>query len=578
MSYLPGGFSVVGPDNVASPVEARVTEPSDPGHSGDGARQAALAFAYHELGYSDLWGETNLNHDTAMTYTAFWACVRAIVQPLAGVSWNIFERKENNPRFRLPVTDDLSWVLGMQASPEMTAFDFRQVMLKDGLTWGNGYAEIERTNGGRVLWLHRLAPSRVELVRDDEDDQLVYVVDNGPGNKKGYLLPENVFHLKGLGPDGLVGWSVVGLFRRSIQLGLSEENYGSAFFDRGPMPGGILKIPKSMTKEQRNEFRRSFEEVYAGRRNAHKVVVLSDGMEFNPASLPNDDAQFLESRTFQVAEMCRIFGLSPHKLADLSRATFANVEELERAHVTDCLLPWARRLESEADIKLFGRVNRGRKFTRLNLDALQRGNSQTQTDTVTKKVNSAILTVNEGREYFDLNPVEDGDTPLVQGAMVPLKRVLEEPPEPAAPAPAPKEEPDGDGSAARAAFVPLLAGVYDRLLRVEADKAKRADNKGLLTRHRTEYYGEKTYEQTGAQIAPVLVGFCVAVGHKPDALRAFAYGLANRHNGRSNSELAHGISAVDRWGIRPGQPAVRAEEQAKEHLELAWQELNREAT
>jgi HK97 family phage portal protein len=546
----------------APPIEARVTEPADPGTSHDGAHQGALATAYWQLGVFDQWGDQRISPETALTYSAVWACVRVIAESLSGVGWHAYERKPENQRFKFPILDDVAWLLQLQANPETSAFDWRQVMLKDALTWGNGYAEIERTMSGKPLWLWQLDPGRVEVVRDGS--QLWYEVDNGPGTRTTRLRPENVFHLKGLGPDGLVGWSIVELARKSIKLGLQEEKFGSDFFGRGVNPGGMVTIPGHVTNEARKKFRKDFEALYAGESNQRRVVVVSDGITFTPMSLPNNDAQFLESRTFQVNEICRWYGVPPHKLADLTRATFSNIEEQERAFVADCLLPWARRLESEADIKLFGPVKRGRRFTRLNLDALMRGNSQTQTDTVTKKVASGLLTLDEGREYFDLNPYDKGlgETPIIQGAMVPLERILEEPEPPPAPMPAappPGEpQPPADPEAIRRVFGCLLTDAYARLLRVDADKARRAANKGKLAEHVAEWYAEPAAtERVQATFRDIFVALGFALNWPSHLAGEMAHSAAAQHVDKVCNDLERdGIAAVDAWASWPSEAAT----------------------
>lgn len=545
------------------PIEARTTSPSDPGEYSS-AQRGALAYAAWSLGVSDLWGEYNVNHDSALTYSAVWACVRVISESLSGIGWHAFERKPENQRFRFPILDDVAWLLQLQANPETSAFDWRQVMLKDALTWGNGYAEIERTNSGKPMWLWQIHPSRVEVIRDD-NNRLWYEVDNGPGEAKSYLRPENMFHLKGVGPDGIVGWSIVELARKSIQLGLQEERFGSDFFSRGIMPGGVVKVPGNITYEARQEYRKSFERLYSGQAAHHRVVVVSGGVEFTPTTLPNNDAQFLESRTFQVQEICRWYGVPPHKLADLVRATFSNIEEQERAFVTDCLLPWARRLESEADIKLFGPVKRGRRFTRLNLDALMRGNSTTQTETVTKKVSAGLLTLDEGREYFDLNPYEGGlgETPLIQGAMMPLERVLEEPepepePQPTDPATDPTEPTDPDEQttpdpeAIRRVFGCLLVDVYSRLVHVDADKAKRAKNKGRLAEHVAEWYAEpEAVERVKGLLLPTFLAMGIALQWPAVAADEAAQSAAAWHVAKCRRELSGGYA--EDWSAWPGE-------------------------
>ncbi len=539
---------------VLDAILARQTTADEPGkESGQTADSGALDYAYWLLGYGDQWKEQQCTPGTALTLSAIWACVRLISQTIASLGWNLFE-KSSDGKNRVPVEDDVAWILDMQASPEMSAFDFRQVMLKDSLTWGNAYAEIERDNFGRLKWLWRIAPERVDVDRL-ENGQLVYVVKNGTDNKPTVFLPDQIFHLKGLGPDGIVGYSVVEMARTTIDLARREEKFGARFFGRGPMPGGILTVPhgKKLDKEEREQYRNDFEKTYGGSENAGKVVVLSGGLEFTPLSLPNTDAQWIEGRAFSIVEVCRWYGVPPHKIADLSKSTNNNIEHQAIEFVQDCLLPWSRRLETEADIKLFGRVMRGRRFTKLNLATLLRGDSKAQTESVAGKVNAGLMTPDEGRAYFDLNPYDNGigSEPLVQGAMTPLERVLEEPPEPVAPAPATPAQPapaepakeDGTPPADLAeAFMPILSDAYARLLRVEGDKAKRAANKGKLAEHVAEFFGAANIEHVAAAIGPIHDAFQRVTGKVQPG---FSRERAEAFNEARKRELSNGLPKND---------------------------------
>lgn len=638
------------------PVEARVTTPADPGDSH--AESAALAHAWWSLGLLEQYREEQpVNHHTALTYSVVWRCVSYISQTIASLGWHVFEEKRgginDKHRFRMPIEDNIAWTLGMQASPEMTAFDWRQVMLKDALTWGNGYSEIEFTRAGKPFWLHRLDPSRVDPDRD-ETGQLVYHVRSPMGGAEKTLPASQVFHLKGLGPDGLVGYSVIEMARRTLQQAMSQEDYGRTFFRRGPMPGGVLEIPGAVKKEERDAMRKSFEDTYGGAKNAGRVVVLTGGGKFTSMTLPNDDAQFIESRQLSAEDVCRIFCVPQHKAGILTRSTNNNIEHQSIEAVQDCLLPWCRRLETEADVKLFGRVTMGRRFTRLNLETLLRGDSRTQTENLTSQVNNGLRTVNEGRELLDLNPIPGGDTPLIQGAMIPLeqainpadaepakggdgaaeggkpaeggvdqdqaaesgniqatalngaqiagliaiadkqvqeqvskdaamsmieasfplmdkklvKTIVEEiekfevakPPPPKPPTPPPDEGEEADDAMPddlRRTFLALLTDCYSRLLRVEADKSKRAENKGQLRQWADSYYGPLGLEHVKEALQPIVDAFSLASGRKGNTALA-ALNLAQLH--------------IDAGLADPSPVALtgRAEQQASEHLAQLW--------
>ncbi len=518
---------------------ARQTEPEEPGGGGRGWEEAA---AEHFLWESGLLSSDDIpvNHTTAMTYSAVFACVRIISQTIASMGWHQYEHLgEGKGKRPIGLEDDTTWLLNMQASPEMNAYEWRQVMLKDALTWGNGVSEIERDGMGRIRNMYRLSPERVTLTRNDRGG-LIYVVDEDTEDET-VLTPDRVFHLRGMSPDGLVGYSVIDLAARYIQLGLDIGKFGQAFFKRGPLPGGVLEMPGRVTREEKADTRKSFESVYGGTKNAGRVIVLSGGAKFTAMSLPNTDSQFIESGQMSVLDVCRFFGVPPHKVAELTRATFSNIEHQAIEFVQDCILPWCRRLETEADVKMFGRTNRGRRFTRINIDSLLRGDSKTQTETVTSKVNNGLLTIDEGRDYFGMNPIPGGDTPLVQGAMVPLERVLEEPkPAPAfGEQPDPDEEPEDDPDEdmdegdedvpedVAAAFTPLFADAYGRLLRVRADKSRRG--KLDMNEHRN-YFKDS--------IVPILKAMAVIPPANPELVDSAAQYLTDRYCANGEKPVA----------------------------------------
>lgn len=533
---------------VSTDILDRKTEPEDPGKDGDGAFEAALSHAFYSLGYGEQWAEDRTNHNSALTFSAVWACVRLISQTIASLGWHQYERAGIK---KVEIEDDITWLMQMQASPEMTAFDWRQVMMKDALTWGNGYSEIERDGFGRLKWMWRIDPSMVCVERDDSGT-LIYTIKNVKGDVIAVLFADEVFHLKGLGPDGIVGYSVIEMARRSLDMAGAQEKFGSQFFGKGTMPGGILKTGTGrLDEKQRDALRKSFERVYGGAANAGRVVVLSGGQEFTPLSLPNSDSQYIESKQFSIEEVCRWFGVQPHKIADLRQSTNNNIEQQAIEFVQDCLLPWARRLESEADVKFFGTIRRGKRFTRLNLSTLLRGDSAAQTAAVTQRVNAGLITLDEGRAYFDMNPYPDGigDNPLVQGAMVPLEQALEPPPPPPAPAPMPNQNPPQQDQKTPPsdmliqAFQPILMEAYCRLLRVEADKAKRAANKGKLAEHVVEFYGKTNVEYIAATLRPIHEAFAAAIGaSSPLKVTMIS---AHAHDEESRSILSRGIEEFD---------------------------------
>jgi len=475
--------------------------------------------------------------DKAMTYSAVWACVRIISNALSMIGWHVFETEGKGKRkidqSERTAAGDVAWMLNTQPKvsgrAEQTSVDLRQALAADALQHGNGYAFIDKDPMGRILQLWRLDQSRVTPKR--LGGQYVYVVKNGDGIEPDILTPGQLLHFKGIG-DGLVGFSVIEMARRTIQLGLSQEQYGATYFERGPMPGGLLELPGNIKEQDKEQMREGFQRLYGGAHNAGRVVVTTGTSKFTPLTLNNSDAQFLESRRFSVEEISRWFGVPPHMLASLDRATFSNIEHQRIEFVQDCLLPWARRMEAEVDMKLFGDVNRGKFWTKLNLAALLRGDTATQTASLQQKVTSGMMMLNEAREELDLNPIPDGDTTLIQGAMVPLERALN-PPEPK-PAPVPQQAPnppdppeDEPPANMMAPLHRLFASTCERLLRVEADKARRANNRGKLQDWKREFYSRN--DAAAAQYEADVSASLEALESKADA-RTIAVKIGTAHN------------------------------------------------
>lgn len=553
----------------AGVIENRVTEPDPPG--GSNLDEGAAEFAYWQMGLSEKYHDyldNVVSTNAALHYAAVWACVRWISQTIASLGWHLYERKDKR-REQVDLGNNIAWILDMQPNEETTAFAWREVMLSHALTEGNGYSETVKDGFGRVREVVQLGRGRVNPDRT-ESGQLIYEVKNGSGVKNTILLPSEMFHLKGMGDDGIVGYSVIEMARRTISSGRNEEKFGDDFFSRGPTPGGIFTSPTKLSETAEKQARKSFDELYSGRKNVGRVIRITGAATFTPLSLPNTDAQFLESRKFSVEEICRWFGVPPHKIQHLERSTFNNIEHQAIEAVQDCLLPWCRRLESEADVKFFGRVNRGRMYTRLNIATMLRGDTLSQSEALTKQVNGGIRQINEARELLDLNPIDGGDTTLVQGAMVPLERALEPPPEPQAPAPMPAEPDDDEpptdepSQDVAAAFTQLLADAYGRLLRVEADKAKRAANKNRLAAHVAEFYVEKEQAEFAGILSPIFAAFLIAAGRNSIAPSALAAAASERHFAWAKQILTSAGAVPDDW-------AQRAPDLAAAELKLAWE-------
>jgi HK97 family phage portal protein len=367
----------------------------------------------------------NVNEDTALTYSAVWACVRVISESVASLPWHVYRR---TPDGREPAPGGIEWLLNGRPNDEMTASSFREAIIGHALTWGNGYAEITWDMAGRPAGLQLLTPDRVEVKRNDAGS-LVYEIKDDDGIQRD-LLPEDVFHLHGLSWDGLVGYSPVRLAARSIGLGIAQDVFGQSFYSNGTTFGGLVEVPTTMSAEQIKATENYLNEKHRGPDKAFSVRVVANGMKYTQAGMPMTDAQFLESRRFSVNEVARWYRVPPHKIADLERSTNNNIEHQSIEFVTDTLMPWIKRLEDEANVKLVSKRMQGSVYTKIAVNALMRGDSKSRAEFYRTMTQIGAMSINEVRALEDLNGIGPaGDEQLVQLNQTTLERLVADPPE-----------------------------------------------------------------------------------------------------------------------------------------------------
>lgn len=360
-----------------------------------------------------------VDEDSALTYSAVWACVRVISETIAALPWNTFRRidKDNSKK----VEDSINWMLYRQPNPEISSFTLREIAVAWALTWGNGYAEIERDGAGRPVYLWPIPPHRVTPERNKKNE-LVYTVSNERGPD--VTLPyRDVYHLHGLGYDGITGYSVVSMAAKSIGLGLACEMFGSNYFSNGMHPSAVVSHPTTIGENAFKRLKETLNESYSGLGNTHRLMLLEEAMKIEKMSFSPEDSQFLDTRKFQVAEIARWFRMPLHKISDLERSTNNNIEHQGIEFVTDTISPWATRIETEGDIKFFGSF-KGRRYTKLNLNSLMRGDSKSRSEFYKTMANLGAFSVNDILRLEDMNTIgSDGDKRLVQLNQTTLEKI-----------------------------------------------------------------------------------------------------------------------------------------------------------
>lgn len=341
----------------------------------------------------------------AMQIGTVYACVRNIADDVSKCSIVVGERADDGGR-RIIRTHPIHRLLNVESNPEMTAKVFRETIIAHAVLTGNGYAEIQWLGNGLPGALWPLDPAKMRVIRESSGAPLRYVYE---GRDVG---AENVLHIPGLGYDGRVGYSVVAMARDALGSVIATERFGASFFANGARPSGTLTHPGHLSDKAYANLRRSFEERYQGSGNAGKPLILEEGMKWESMSIPPEDAQFLATRQFQVPEICRWFRMPPHKVADLSRATFANIEHQSIEYVTDCLLGWFIRFEQEVGRKIFGASSR--MYIHHNANSLLRGDAKTRYEAYGVGRQWGWFSANDIRRLEDMDPIgDDGDVYLV---------------------------------------------------------------------------------------------------------------------------------------------------------------------
>jgi HK97 family phage portal protein len=370
-----------------------------------------------------------VDEDSALRYSAVWGCVRVISETMATLPWQVFQRVGNG---RKELDSDIAWMLQVQPNTEMTPFVFKELMTRRVLLCGNAYAEIERDGGGRAVALWPIQSDRVCVERDEDGRIVYYVQDIEQGRVE--LAPSNMFHMKGPGGDGLVGYSVIRMAAESIGLGMAMQQFGANFFGNGAHVGGALFHPKSLSDTARKNLEQSVQRSTGGK-SALSLRVFEEGMKYERIGIPPEDAQFLESRNAQVRDICRWYRVPPHKVGDLADAKWANIENQAIDFVTDAIVPMACRMEQEANAKLFGRNNRGTVYTKLNLAGLLRGDMKARYESYAVGRQWGWFSANDVLALEDLNPIKDGDLYLVPSNMTTPELLKKGPQKPAEPPP-----------------------------------------------------------------------------------------------------------------------------------------------
>ena len=367
----------------------------------------------------------NVTERSAMQMTAVYSCVRVLSEAVAGLPLHVYKYRSDGGKEKA-LDHPLYFLLHDEPNPEMTSFVFRETLMTHLLLWGNAYAQVIRNGKGEVVALYPLMPNRMSVYRD-QNGRLYYKYYSGCDEairSKEYevvLSPYDVLHIPGLGFDGLVGYSPIAMAKNAIGLAIATEEYGAKFFANGAAPSGVLEHPGTLKNP--DKVRESWNATFGGSHNANKVAVLEEGMKYTPISISPEQAQFLETRKFQINEIARIFRVPPHMVGDLEKSSFSNIEQQSLEFVKYTLEPWLVRWEQSMVRSLLTPSEKQQYFIKFNVDGLLRGDYASRMNGYATARQNGWMSANDIRELENLDriPAEDGgDLYLINGNMTKL--------------------------------------------------------------------------------------------------------------------------------------------------------------
>lgn len=368
----------------------------------------------------------NVTEKSSMEITAVYACVRILSEAIASLPLGLYIDDEKG--LKVKATDHpLYHLIHDEPNPEMTSFTFRETQMIHLLLWGNAYSQILRNGKNEIVALYPLMPDRMKVDRDEKGN-LYYEYQKQDGDAptaKGTIIrfkPEDILHVPGLGFDGIIGYSPVAMAKNVIGMTQSCEEYGSKFFKNGAYPGGVLEHPGTL--EDPEKVRDSWNKAFGGSSNAGKVAVLEEGMKYQPISFSPEQSQLSATRAYQLNEIARIFRIPPHMLGDLTKSSYASIEQQSLEFVKYTLDPWISRWEQSMARRLLTEEEKGKYYFRFNVDGLLRGDYVSRMNGYATGRQNGWLSANDIRRLEDMDLISDeegGNLYLVNGNMAKLR-------------------------------------------------------------------------------------------------------------------------------------------------------------
>jgi HK97 family phage portal protein len=365
-----------------------------------------------------------VNEEKALGIGSYYSCIKVIGETMAQMDLEVVEKVGKATRAN--TSHNNYWLLHAEPSPDYNRFEWVQAMLMWACSWGNGYSKIVRDRFANAIEL-KLLPEYEVTPKKTERGKLYYEwVHEG---KTEIIMSDDMIHLKNIGTNGIVGLSTAAVQRESLGNSLAKQQHEGAFYSNGAKASGILMTPGTMGAKEAKNVKESFAKENENAKNRFKTIVLEEGVKYQQLTIPQNDAQFLESKKFDRSEIAGWFRVPPHKIGDLEKANYSNIEAQDRAFAKDVAVPWAERFQQELNRKLFFENERGKFMTQFNLDDLIKGDIKTRYEVYNSAVQTGILKPTEPREAegWPMEGTESINKFFMNSTMLPVEKLGEKP-------------------------------------------------------------------------------------------------------------------------------------------------------
>ena len=436
--------------------------------------------------------------ESSMSLSAYYACLHNRSEDIGKIPLIVNQRQGRGKR--RATEHPIYHLLKNEPTPEMSAISWKETITHHAQGWGGGFAAIVLNGAGRPIKLPIIHPANMKVLKLTKMDlqradlgeeylgRLLYQV-KVPGEKPVGLWPESVLHLHGLGGDGITGYALSVLGKEAVGLGLEVEKFGARFFANGATPGIVIIHPRNLTKDAVEKFSEKWNVNFGGASRSHKAAFLTEDVKIEKLGVPPEEAQFLQTRSFQIEEIARWFRMPQHKIGKVDRIALSSIEAQNIEYVVDSLMPWAVRWEQEVNRKLFFPGERDEFFAEFLFNALLRGDSAQRSNYYRTMFGIGAMSINDIREAENMNGIGDiGDLSFMPLNMVPateegVARMMRGSQQPGGPTGSVTDnrpgQPGADSppDATVRGMEPLIAAALDRLYRKEARATEAAKKK-----------------------------------------------------------------------------------------------------